>query len=94
MSPRRKARYLVRDAAGHELVCPSLADLHALYSQGFLHEEDLVQQEGSGRWVAARDLPALRGVRERRADPRKMAMLLVAAAVLALAFALLARGLR
>jgi hypothetical protein len=94
VSPRPKARYLVKNAAGEQLLCPSLADLHALYAQGFLHEDDLVQLEGSGRWVAARDMPALRGVREQRADPRKVALLLAAAAVLALALALLARGLR
>ena len=52
--------------------CPSLADLHALYVQGFLGDEDLVRPESSQRWVPAGAMAALRGVREKRADPRKM----------------------
>jgi hypothetical protein len=85
-------RYVIRNAEGQELVCPSLADLHALYSQGFLTDDDQVRLEGSERWVRAGSMPALHGVRQRRADPRKMAYLLVAVAVLTLAIALLVRG--
>lgn len=85
---------MIKGREGQELVCPSLADLHALYSQGFLSDDDLVRMEGSQRWVRAGAMPALRGVRERRRDPRKMALVLAAALVLTLALALLVRGLR
>lgn len=94
MSQRRATRYLIRGREGQELVCPSLADLHALYSQGFLSDDDLVKMEGSQRWVPAGSMPALRGVRERKADPRKAALVLAAALLLTLALALLVRGLR
>jgi hypothetical protein len=87
-------RYVIRNAKGEELVCPSLADLHALYAQGFLGDEDLVRAENSRRFVQVGDMPALRGVREKRADPRKVAFLLAAAVILVLALALLVRGLR
>ncbi len=80
-------RYHVKDADGQELVCPSLADLHGLYNQGFLSDQDFVRAENSQRWVRVGNMPALRGVREQRKDPRKMALLLAAA--MALGFALL-----
>jgi hypothetical protein len=89
-----RVRYFIRSAKGEELVCPSLADLHALYTQGFLADDDLVRQESSQRWVPAGSMPALRGVRERRSDPRKMALLLGAALALVLALAVLARLVR
>jgi hypothetical protein len=80
-------RYVVRNGAGEELVIPSLADLHALYSNGFLSDDDLVRQERSERWTEVRHMPALHGVREERAEsPRKVALLL--AALLALGTAL------
>ena len=85
-------RYVIRNGDGQELVCPSLADLHALYVQGFLGDEDLVRAESSQRWVPAGSMAALRGVREKRADPRKMLMVLAAALVLVLAIAILARA--
>ncbi len=84
-------RYHVRNAEGEELICPSLADLHALYGQGFFADDDLVRAESSRRWVRAGDLPALHGVRERRRDPRRMALLLAAAMAIALGLALLLR---
>ena len=82
-------RYLVRSPDGEELVVPSLGDLHALYSQGFLADEDLVRAETSDRWVRAGAMPALHGVRMRRTDPRKLWLLVLAAAALAAAVALL-----
>jgi hypothetical protein len=82
-------KYLVRDHEGHELVVPSLPDLHALYAQGFLADDDLVRQETSDRWVRAGAMPALHGVRLRRADPRKVWLLAAAAAALAAGVALL-----
>jgi hypothetical protein len=85
-------RYLVRDAQGHELACPSLADLHSLYRQGLVGDDDWVRQERSDRWVRAGDFPPLRGERARRAEPRQMLLVLAAAAVLALGIWLLARG--
>lgn len=86
-------RYHVRNDRGEELVCPTLSDLAALYSQGFLEDHDLVRPETSERWVPAGRLPALRGLREGRRDGRKMAALLAAALVLGLAIYLLARRL-
>ncbi len=76
-------RYHVRNASGDELVVPSLRDLHRLYSDGFLGDEDLVRSERATAWVRAGAMPALRGVREAKADPRKMAMLLAAAIAVA-----------
>ncbi len=90
MNERSSRRYHVRNDRGEELVCPSLADLAALYSQGFLEDHDLVRPEGSDRWVPAGRLPALRGLREKGRDRGKMAALLVAALVLGLALFLLA----
>jgi GYF domain 2 len=94
MSVRLATRYVIKGREGQELVCPSLADLHALYSQGFLSDDDLVRMEGSERWVPAGSMPALRGVRERKADPRKVSLVLAAAILLTLALVLLVRGLR
>jgi hypothetical protein len=91
---RRAARYVIRSRQGQELVCPSLADLHALYSQGFLSDDDLVRMEGSQRWIPIGSMPALRGVRERKTDLRKAAIVLAAAMLLTLALAVLVRGLR
>ena len=82
-------RYLVRDASGRELVVPSLEALHDLYAHGFLGDDDQVRAETASRWVRAGAMPALHGVRERRADPRKMALLLGAAIAVATGIAVL-----
>jgi hypothetical protein len=82
-------RYLVRNARGEELVVPSLSVLHDLYQHGFLADDDLVRSETSARWTRAGALPALHGVRETRADPRRVALLVAAAVALAAAFAFL-----
>jgi hypothetical protein len=82
-------RYLVRDAGGRELVVPTLRDLHDLYSHGFLGDDDLVRGETATRWVRAGAMPALRGVREKRGDPRRMLLFLAAAIALAGGIALL-----
>ncbi len=76
-------RYHVRNASGDELVVPSLRDLHRLYSDGFLGDDDLVRSETATVWVRAGAMPALHGVREAKADPRKMAILLAAAIAVA-----------
>jgi hypothetical protein len=88
---RKRMRYLVRNARGEELLVPSLTVLHDLYVHGFLADDDLVRAETSPRWIRAGALPALHGIRERRADPRKVALLVAAAAALAAGVALLAR---
>ncbi len=88
---RKRMRYLVRNARGEELLVPSLTVLHDLYVHGFLADDDLVRAETSSRWIRAGALPALHGIRERRADPRKVALLVAAAAALAAGVALLAR---
>ncbi len=84
-------RYLVRNAKGEELLVPSLDVLHDLYEHGFLADDDLVRSETSARWIRAGSMPALHGVRERRADPRKVALIVLAAAALAAGVALLSR---
>ncbi len=76
-------RYRVRNSSGEELVVPTLRDLHRLYSDGFLGDEDLVRSERSTVWVRAGAMPALHGVREIKADPKKMALLLAAAIAVA-----------
>jgi hypothetical protein len=82
-------RYFVRDAGGRELVVPTLRDLHDLYVHGFLSDEDLVRGETATRWVRAGAMPALHGVREKRADPRRMLLLLAAVIALVTGVALL-----
>ncbi len=82
-------RYHVRNAAGEELVVPTLEDLHRLYDHGFLGNDDLVRAETAKRWVRAGAMPALGGVRETRAEPRKVMLLLAAALAVAVAIALL-----
>jgi hypothetical protein len=76
-------QYRVRNGEGEELVVPSLGDLHDLYAHGFLADDDLVRAETSPRWVRAGAMPALHGVRERRADPRRVGLLLGALVALA-----------
>lgn len=82
-------RYRVRNSEGEELVVPSLRELHDLYVHGFVTDDDLVRSESASRWVAAGTMPALHGVREKRAGPRTLARLVAAAAIVAAAIALL-----
>jgi len=82
-------RYHVRNAEGEELVVPTLRDLHDLYTHGFLSDDDLVRAETAARWVRAGAMPALHGVREKRADPRRVALLLAAVIALAIGIGLL-----
>jgi hypothetical protein len=89
---RRAQRYQVRDAEGRELTVPSLQDLHALYDQGFLAEDDRVRQERSEDWVRAGDMPALAGARHRRGGPRWILTVLAAAVALVAALGLLLAG--
>lgn len=84
-------RYYVKNADGQELTFPTLAEVHALYNQGFIAEDDLVRAETATKWVKASSMRALGGVREKRKDPRKMALLLAAAMALGLALVLLAK---
>jgi len=82
-------RYRVRSPEGEELVVPSLPDLVRLYEGGFLGDEDLVRSDTSTAWVRAGAMPALHGVRERRRDPRRMALLAAAFVALAAAIGIL-----
>jgi hypothetical protein len=82
-------RYHVKDVEGKELVVPSLDDLHDLYVHGFLSDDDLVRADTSQRWVRAGAMRALQGVRDRRADPKKMGLFLAAAIALATAIGVL-----
>ena len=91
---RIRTRYVIRSTEGRELVCPSLADLHALYEQGFLGDDDLVRPESSQTWVRAAAMPGLRTLRERRKGPGQMALFIAVAVIVALGAAILLRGLR
>lgn len=82
-------RYHVKNAQGEELVVPTLRDLHRLYAHGFLADDDLVRSERATVWVRAGAMPALRGVREIKYEPRKMVLLLGAAIALAIAIGVL-----
>ena len=75
--------YRVRNAAGEELVVPSLDDLHDLYAHGFLGDDDLVRSDTSERWIRVGSMRALQGVRDRRADPRRLGLALIGAIALA-----------
>jgi hypothetical protein len=87
---RITTRYVVRNSRQEELLVPSLADLHTLYTHGFILDGDLVRQERSREWVPVARFPALHGVRVRRAEtPAKVAMLLAAVMALALGLGLL-----
>lgn len=92
MSGGRPMRYRVRNSSGEELVVPSLRDLHDLYEHGFLTDDDLVRSERSDRWIRAGAMPALHGVRARRLDPRKLALLVAGAMAVAAGIALLLGG--
>ncbi len=86
---RITTRYVVRNSRQEELVVPSLADLHALYTHGFILDGDLVRQERSREWVPAGRFPALHGVREARVEsPARVAMVVGALMALALAAAI------
>lgn len=87
--PKPRMTYRVRNAEGEELVVPSLGDLHDLYTHGFLADDDLVRAETSPRWVRASAMPALHAVRARRADPRRVFILLAALVALSAALGLL-----
>ena len=87
-------RYFVRNERGEELVCPSLADLHALYRQGFFSDADEVRSERSGRWQRVGDFEALSGERGRLGERGKALLLLAVAALAALAFWLFAHARR
>lgn len=82
-------RYHVRDQLGQELIVPSLADLHGLYTHGFLDDEDYVRAENSERWVKAGRMPALAGIRLVRREPGKLLLLLGAAVAMTALIALL-----
>jgi hypothetical protein len=84
---RIKTRYVVRNARGEELVVPSLDDLRALYTQGFLDDGDEVRQERAAEWIPVGQFSALHGVREaRRESPARVGAIVLA--LLALATAL------
>jgi len=76
-------RYHVKNPLGEELVVPTLEALHDLYTHGFLTDDDLVRADTSVRWIRVGSMRALQGVRERRADPRRVGLLLMVALALA-----------
>jgi hypothetical protein len=82
-------RYRVKNAAGEELIVPNLRDLHRLYTDGFLSDDDLVRSERATTWVRAGAMPALHGVREIKTDMKKMALLLAAAIAVAIGIGVL-----
>lgn len=91
MRRRSRMQYVIKNAQGQELVCPSLADLLSLYAQGFVSDDDMVRSETSTRWVRAGDMPALRGSRAIRANPQRFLLILIALTALAIGAGLLVR---
>jgi hypothetical protein len=85
MRSRVPRRYLVRDAAGRELLVPSLQDLHRLYRHGFLSDHDQVRAESSNTWEPLGAMAALDGVRDQRREGvgRVIAAVVVLAALAA-----------
>ncbi|MHB8418298.1 MAG: DUF4339 domain-containing protein [Myxococcales bacterium] len=59
-----------------QLTFGSLAELRALYAQGFVSAEDMVRPEGSERWIRAGQMPVLRAAESRtRAGTRAAGVL-------------------
>jgi hypothetical protein len=85
-------RYFVRDSAGQELSVPSLDDLHRLYQQGFLTDDDLVRKESGERWERLGRMEAMGGARRRRAGPRWVYAVLLGGVLLAMAVGLMLAG--
>lgn len=65
----------------NQLVFGSLAELKALYAQGFVEGADMVRPEGSERWVRADHMPALR-VASSRVNQGTRSFALIAVGVL------------
>lgn len=88
---RPGTRYLVRNTRGDELIVPSLTDLSALYTHGFLSDDDLVRQERAEQWIRAGDFEALTGVRRlaREGSPAQVALIVGALAALAIGLGIL-----
>lgn len=88
---RPRTRYLVRNTRGDELIVPSLTDLSALYTHGFLNDDDLVRQERAEQWIRAGDFDSLTEVRRFRKEgsPGKVALIVGALAALAIGLGIL-----
>ena len=70
----RKAdmKLIVRHGNG-ELVVPSQKEFLLLFQRGFIAPEDQVQRDGRGPWVAAGDLPWIRGTAlDEKQDNRRL----------------------
>ncbi|HUB05696.1 MAG TPA: DUF4339 domain-containing protein [Myxococcales bacterium] len=59
-----------------QLTFGSLAELRALYAQGFVAADDLVRPEGSERWIRAGQMPVLRAAQSRTSVGARAAGLL------------------
>ena len=65
-------KLIVRHGEG-ELVVPSQKEFLLLFQRGFIAPEDQVQRDGRGPWVAARDLPWIRGTAlDEKQDNRRL----------------------
>jgi hypothetical protein len=73
-------KYDVKSEDG-QLSFGSLAEVQALYRQGFIAPGDLVKPENSSRWVKAGDMPVLK-VTERRSTSQSRMGARVAFAIL------------
>ena len=65
-------KLIVRHAGG-ELTVPSQKEFLVLVQRGVIAPDDQVQRDGKGPWVAAQDLPWLRGTAlEDKKDDRRL----------------------
>jgi hypothetical protein len=65
-------KLIVRHGQG-ELVVPSQKQFLLLFQRGFIAPEDQVQRDGRGPWVAAADLPWIRGTAlDEKQDNRRL----------------------
>jgi len=65
-------KLIVRHGEG-ELVVPSQKEFLLLFQRGFIAPEDQVQRDGRGPWVAAADLPWIRGTAlDEKQDNRRL----------------------
>jgi hypothetical protein len=65
-------KLIVRHGQG-ELVVPSQKEFLLLFQRGFIAPDDQVQRDGRGPWIAAKDLPWIRGTAlDEKQDNRRL----------------------
>lgn len=79
--------------AGGELTLGSQKEFSLLWQRGIIAADDLVRREGQDAWIAAGDLPWIRGMRlDARKDSRRLFWLTLALMLLGLLGALWVQG--